>query len=285
MWTDLAPIWPVSAGLWNEPKASAATVAALEAHAAALGGRRSSLARLSKVAMRELYFLQHMVNVTQPARSLETGFASGMSALAIMSALPPSATHVAIDPFQPAFGHAGVRGAHAFVASRPSGPSFVHVNETASVGMAWALRQRQCFDLIFLDDGHKFDDNMLALYFASKLLSVGGLLVLHDTWLKSVRTTINFIASNLKFLQLLPHPKEGKKDEFLMQVAVKTSPRDARRFRHFASFDVPFASGLPGHLEMKMTKQMSKRSAATITSTSTNRRWAPGGTASPTRRR
>jgi hypothetical protein len=224
VWTDLAPIWPVSAGLWNEPKASAATVAALEAHAAALGGRRSSLARLSKVAMRErirsaattrherqdadlalrssplawaVYFLQHMVNVTQPARSLETGFASGMSALAIMSALPPSATHVAIDPFQPAFGHAGVRGAHAFVASRPSGPSFVHVNETASVGMAWALRQRQCFDLIFLDDGHKFDDSAwagrrthhgcLTLSTGARCLAASRAVLLTFRWLAATR--------------------------------------------------------------------------------------------------
>ena len=206
--------------------------------------------------MRELYLLSHLVNVTRAKYTAETGFASGMSALAIMGALSGSASHYAIDPFQPAFGNAGVRGAQQFVSTRPPGqaPRFVHVNETASVGMAWLLRRRQCFDLIFLDDGHKFDDNMLELYYASKLLAVGGLLVMHDTWLKSVKATVNFIGANLKFLELLPHPNEGKPSELFMQVAVKRSARDLRKFRHFASFEVPFATGLPGHISSKRVK-------------------------------
>ena len=65
---------------------------------------------------------------------------------------------------------------------------------------------------------------------------------MHDTWLRSVKATVNFIGANLKFLELLPHPKEGKSSELFMQVAVKRSTRDLRKFRHFASFEASFAT-------------------------------------------
>ena len=112
-----------------------------------------------------------------------------------------------------------------------------------------------------MDDGHKFDDNMLELYYASKLLSVGGVLVLHDTWLKSVRTTANFIEANFKFFELLPL-LEG----ISMRVAVKRTHHDRRGFRHFASFEVPYASGLPGHrLKSLQTATARAKSNAKLT--------------------
>ena len=38
-----------------------------------------------------------------------------------------------------------------------------------------------------MDDGHKFDENIVELYHVSKLLSVGGVLIIHDSWMPSVR--------------------------------------------------------------------------------------------------
>ena len=66
-----------------------------------------------------------------------------------------NATHVAIDPFQRSYFRHGVLGAQRFEQAWPSvAPHFVHLNETASVGLAWLLKRRQCFDLFFMDDGY-----------------------------------------------------------------------------------------------------------------------------------
>ena len=53
--------------------------------------------------------------------------------------------------------------------------------------MAALMRAHTCIDLIFMDDGHRFDDNLLELYYAHRLLKVGGVLVMHDVWMPSVK--------------------------------------------------------------------------------------------------
>ena len=55
-----------------------------------------------------------------------------------------------------------------------------------------------------MDDGHKFDDNLLELYSVSKVLSLGGVLLLHDVWLPSTNKTLEFIDHNLQVLEKVP---------------------------------------------------------------------------------
>lgn len=58
-------------------------------------------------------------------------------------------------------------------------------------------------------DGHKFDDNLVELYHVAKLLSIGGVLAMHDVFLPAVQKTLGFIRANLPFLVELPdfqHP-------------------------------------------------------------------------------
>ena len=40
---------------------------------------------------------------------------------------------------------------------------------------------------MIFDGARQFDENIVELYHVSKLLSVGGVLIIHDQWLPSVR--------------------------------------------------------------------------------------------------
>ena len=73
---------------------------------------RSPLSRASKEETTSLGFIHSMVRNLNASRSGETGFASGLSAIAILTALRTDsrALHVAIDPFQPAYRKDGLRG-------------------------------------------------------------------------------------------------------------------------------------------------------------------------------
>ena len=95
----------------------------------------------------------------------------------------------------------------------------MHINETAAFGLAWLVKRRACFDVFLMDDGHKFDDNILELHSVSQLLSIGGVLLVHDTWLPSIQKTLGFIRSSLPYLHPLPLPQ--KKRVGTMQVFVK----------------------------------------------------------------
>ena len=178
-------------------------------------------------------FIHQLVLITRPHTSGETGFASGTSAVAAMSAEWPNATHYAIDPFQPAFASHGLRAVRGLADAFPtSTPRFVHVNETASFGLAWLARRSTCLDFFFMDDGHKFDDNLAELYTVSKLLSIGGVLMLHDTWLPSVRKTMSFIRTNLRFLEPMNASAWGSHN---LRVYVKRAP-DRRGWKDFIDF-------------------------------------------------
>ena len=89
--------------------------------------------------------------LVHPQLTLETGFANGGSAVAIMSALPSHPVHMAIDPFQVlTYNGTGLKGvANSFNSGLITpGLTFVHVNETAATAMASLVRAHTCVDLI-----------------------------------------------------------------------------------------------------------------------------------------
>ena len=191
------------------------------------------LASYSRIAGELSSLLHQLVQLARPLISGETGFASGTSALAVLTALDKSATHVAIDPFQPAFENVGLRAVQEYTSAHmESAPRVAHLNETAAFGLAWLSRRAQCFDFFFMDDGHKFDDIMVELYTVSKLLSIGGLLLLHDTWMPSVKRAMSFISTNLPFLERMRTNARGTQ---LIAIYVKRHA-DKRDWRNFAEF-------------------------------------------------
>ena len=197
------------------------------------GGLPQDLASFSAVKDGGPELLHQLAVLARPLVSGETGFASGTSALAVLTALNTSATHVAIDPFQPAYATAGLRAMRDYTAAnRPTAPRVALVNETAAFGLAWLSRRAQCFDLFFMDDGHKLDDNIVELYAVSKLLSIGGLLILHDTWLPAVKKTMAFIDTNLAFLEHMVSRDRGTQN---MAIYVKRRP-DMRAWNDFKEF-------------------------------------------------
>ena len=126
--------------------------------------------------------------------------------MAIMTALGKKATHVAVDPFQGAYRYDGLRAARGYAATR-KGLQFYHINETASMAVAWLHTRRVCFDVFYLDDGHKFDDQIVELFHAHKMLSIGGALMLHDTWMPATRKVMHFIEENMPSLLRIAAPE------------------------------------------------------------------------------
>ena len=122
--------------------------------------------------------VHQMVQMVGARTSGETGFASGTSSIAIMSALHSRGTHVAIDPFKGAYSYDGLRAARAMVEAK-SGLKFAHINETASMALAWLHTRRVCFDAFFIDDGHEYDDVVVELFHVAKMISIMGALMLH----------------------------------------------------------------------------------------------------------
>ena len=151
--------------------------------------------------------IERIVTAERAVRTLETGFALGLSGLFIMKAslatCPQDATHYAMDPFERqrwhnaglrAFEDAGIRDRLEFANDRSE-----HViPQLIDTGV-------QC-DLAFIDGDHRFESVMADINLTSRLVKPGGLLLIDDTWMPSVRTAVSYFIANLG---LIPVPEYG----------------------------------------------------------------------------
>lgn len=124
-------------------------------------------------------------------QTLEVGCAYGLSSLHICAALQnrPGVSHTIIDPFQDTQWD-GVGKCNLEAA----GIEFFHLIEAKSEFALPNLLEdmENKFDFVFIDGWHTFDHTMLDCFYATRLLRVGGYLVIDDLWLPSVRRATDF---------------------------------------------------------------------------------------------
>jgi predicted O-methyltransferase YrrM len=141
---------------------------------------------------------------TGTGRTLEVGLANGMSAMYICQALSAigSGSHVAIDPNQSTqwsnIGRLNI--------SRAGLADFLTVMEEPSFSALPRLLDSVDFDgkfdFVFIDGMHLFDYTLIDVFFAEKLLKVGGTLCLDDIRHPGVQKCFAYINSNYKHLKL-----------------------------------------------------------------------------------
>lgn len=125
-------------------------------------------------------------------RTLEVGCAYGLSSLTICDALSgrPNAHHTILDPFQ--FGWC--RGIGVANLQRADFKNYELREERSELAMPKMVETSQTFDMIFIDGWHTFDQTLVDCYFATRLLRVGGYLVVDDANLKPVRRAVGFVS-------------------------------------------------------------------------------------------
>lgn len=128
-------------------------------------------------------------------RTIEVGLALGMSALFLCQAvLARGGRHVAIDPFQAeSWNGAGMR------TLREAGvEELVEViEEESQLALPRLVAEGREFDLAFVDGDHRFEGVFLDLYFMTRLVRPGGLIVVDDMWMPAVRTAVAYVEKNL----------------------------------------------------------------------------------------
>jgi predicted O-methyltransferase YrrM len=168
---------------------------------------------------------------------LEIGMAYGFSSQFLLAALAPVGGRlVAVDPYQHSdwhgIGNGLVKRSLAALAKDPAmvGPLAFHCIEERSERAFLQLEAAgERFDLIFIDGYHRFDDVLIDVTLAARLCRPGGVLVLHDLWLPSVRGVVSFLEANRRDLQRLPTPCRNLG---IFQVVGS----DQRNWDHFVAF-------------------------------------------------
>ncbi|MEM7583677.1 MAG: class I SAM-dependent methyltransferase [Acidobacteriota bacterium] len=111
--------------------------------------------------------------------TLEVGCAYGLSSLHICDALSgrDGAHHTIIDPFQ----HSEWHGVGLANLERAGFTGYTWRDELSELALPEIAKQEAgTFDLVFIDGCHTFDHTLLDLFYAIRLVRVGGYIVLDD---------------------------------------------------------------------------------------------------------
>lgn len=140
--------------------------------------------------------LYDLVRLNGARRTLETGMAFGVATLAICQGLSENegGLHTSIDPWQDKwFNRIGLANVNR------AGFASMHrfIEEPSYLALPRLLEAGERFDFVFVDGNHRFEYILLDLFYAQRMLEVGGRIVFHDMWMPSVRKAIAFIVRNL----------------------------------------------------------------------------------------
>ena len=140
-------------------------------------------------------------------KTLEVGCGYGLSSLHICAALRcrKGVSHTIIDPYQYTPEPNGKSWDGAGIASlERAGFDFFHLLEMRSeFALPKLLEQGENqLDLIFIDGWHTFDHTLLDCFYATRLLRVGGVLILDNVWLPSVRDVARFLKNYPCYLEI-----------------------------------------------------------------------------------
>ena len=175
--------------------------------------------------------LNKIIRNSDIRNSFEIGFAHGFSTIWILDALAsrPDSFHRAVDPFEKRYWSGiGLKQVEKLNATS----RFAWLEEHSIQALANSIKHGEMYDFIFIDGNHRFDDALVDFYLADKVLNVGGLIVLDDMWMPSIRSVASYVQSNRQF-ELIEQPVAN------MAVLKKTAPDD-RDWRHFEPFEIHF---------------------------------------------
>jgi predicted O-methyltransferase YrrM len=171
-------------------------------------------------------------------RTLEIGCAYGVSSLHICEALRgrPNANHTIVDPLQmDKWGGIG-----AAQLERAGVDFFDLIAEPSEIALPKLLeRSPGRFDLVFVDGWHSFDQVMLDMYYANRLIRNGGYIVVDDCDWASVSTAVSYYLTYPAYRlldepHLEPHTWKQHVAHFVRKIL---PPRIARWLLPEAMFD------------------------------------------------
>lgn len=155
------------------------------------------------LSARDCDLLRDLLVSERAGTVVEVGLAYGSSALAIGEALVtvdrPDARHVIIDPFQEsAWSNVGWDLVHAAgldaIARLMSEPSSIALGRLVTEGLV--------ADAAFVDGSHRFHEVFVDLYFLRTIVRPGGLVIMDDHSVPSVRTAVRYFERNLGWTAL-----------------------------------------------------------------------------------
>jgi predicted O-methyltransferase YrrM len=171
-------------------------------------------------------FIYNFLKEQGVTRTLEVGFAHGVSAAYILAAT--ASPHYAIDPYADTYGELGFKNLRALNLD-----TLCHLErDLAHHVLPRLLNAGRRFEFVFVDGDHKFDTTFVEFYYLDLMIEQGGYVMFHDGWMPSIQHIAAWIRGNKKNYRFVDTTPANL-------ILVQKVGSDSRDWRHFTEFRVP----------------------------------------------
>ena len=166
----------------------------------------------------ELELIKKIIKEYGSSSVLEIGLANASSSIAILEAIDSAsqAKLTSVDPYQNyklipdsqgIKGYAGIGLANIKAAGFAE--QHIFIESPSYLALPKLVEQQQAYDLILIDGYHSFDFTFIDFFYADLLLKDGGVLLIHDSNMKSVYSVCRFILCNKNYSKIGPEIMEN----------------------------------------------------------------------------
>jgi predicted O-methyltransferase YrrM len=191
----------------------------------------------SHTSRAQCQFLNDIIQSVKPSRSLEVGLAFGVSTLQIldsMSAVNKDFEHVVMDPMQDDWKNIGKLNIE-----RAGYSKFVtFFGQPSSEVLPTLVAEKKRIQFAYIDSVKLIDVLMVDVFYITKMMDNGGVLVLDDCDFPGIRLLARFL-SRLPSYEVLkgfspdPITFKSKASSFLVSALMKSIPFRKRKFPQF----------------------------------------------------
>lgn len=204
-------------------------------------GQMYSLDALTKISPEQGLWIYDLCLSAKPQATLEIGMAYGFSTVYFLAAMAKNGQgkHTAIDPFQKSGWHGiGLTVANELAATLSDSCALRFIEDRSDRVATDLVRDKQLFDIVFVDGNHRYDDVLVDFYLYAQIVSNGGYIILDDMWMSSVKTVVEFIRTNRHDFREIASP--------VSNIAVfQKVGEDYRNWDEFSAFKVFPSSRVP----------------------------------------
>lgn len=193
-------------------------------------GQRHRIDTKTRISRAQGEYLQQLALESGAERTLEVGMAYGFSTLFLLAAHAQRGRglHTALDPFESRVWHGiGLKKVEQSGCER----YFRFFEQTSIEALPALRRERESFDLVYIDGNHQFDAVIVDFHLSDPICKVGGHIVLDDMWMPAIQSATRFIERNL--------PYERVNQPIRNLLVLRKVGEDRRRWDHFVPFSEP----------------------------------------------
>jgi predicted O-methyltransferase YrrM len=187
---------------------------------------------ITKVSFSQGSVLAALHNSIKPSLSIEIGLAYGYSALFILDSMFENnyGKHVAIDPYEVTDYHGiGLKSIHDLEFD----DRFEWQEATSIDALSTMRRDGVRAQYIYIDGHHTFDVALIDFCCSDKILDTGGVIILDDMWMPSIKTVVSFVKNNFQHYEQLDINYDNI-------CCLKKTREYFRPWNHFVRFDTSY---------------------------------------------